>query len=148
MKQNYVLSNKIEKNVGKVVMKNELNFHELQDSMKKLNYGDRQAEEIFKCIQQSGKVHRSNLIRFLNLVENIYLPKFICSDDFGTDQRKFGMMKNGQFFIQLDQDVKKIANHFSNLVANRKEAEAKLIREKEELFTKNKFAPTICRKSA
>jgi hypothetical protein len=51
--------------------------------------------EVYKCLQQSGKVSKINFERLINLIENIYLSKFVCSDITGSDLRKFGHIKNG-----------------------------------------------------
>ena len=50
-------------------------------------------------------------------------------------------------FLSSEQEIKKMASHFSLLGQTRLNEEAKEVREKEEAFTKIKFEPTINKKS-
>lgn len=61
--------------------------------------------------------------------------------------KDFGLMVNGVYFLSSEQEVKKMAAHFSLLVQARLHEEAKKVKEKEEAFTKIKFEPTINKKS-
>jgi hypothetical protein len=63
------------------------------------------------------------------------------------DTRMFGVVIDGVFHLSFDSEVKRMSSFFKDLVELRKLKEAIITKQKEEAFTKNKFEPTINKKS-
>ena len=122
-----------------------------------LNYTNDQetaelADQLCSLVRDSQQgVTVGNMTTTLLAIENIFIPRMVANmAEFESQQvqmKDFGLVVNGVYFLSSEQEIKKMASHFSLLVQTRLNEEAKKVREKEEAFTKIKFEPTINKKS-
>ncbi|CDW82183.1 UNKNOWN [Stylonychia lemnae] len=137
-RSNQVLANKIQSQVKQAYtemeleQQDELSFFNLLELMTKCGYIDQFDEELRnqlnsmwmnlikdQSLNTEATITQRNLLIFLMAVDNIFLDSMKLQPYGPQEKRQFGYFLNEYYYVQNEQEVKKMHMHYQRLYLNR-----------------------------